>query len=289
MTEIRNQANHKIVCFHTRRLAGSAAVEFSVDLLPDLTNTSSHVMKQHQNSFWPKVIVNFSMSADGKVSVRNWMPSGFGSAVDRRRMQEIRARGDAIMVGRRTAEVDQMQMGISLPDLRAGRQAAGKSAEPLRVLVSARGPLDPKMKVFLEMRAPLLVFTAYNLPLPVRSTFPEGVIINALTGKSFSLSAILRVLRSQYHVRTLVCEGGPTLLRALLEVDAISEVNLTIEPLVFGGCRAPTLSGLLNRFLSHPIPFRLESIAVRESACFVRYVRKRQHQKMMVNRAMPPA
>jgi 2,5-diamino-6-(ribosylamino)-4(3H)-pyrimidinone 5'-phosphate reductase len=242
-------------------------------------------MKQCQSSFWPRVIVNFSMSADGKVSTRNWTPSGFGSAEDRRRLQAIRARGDAIMVGRKTAEIDQMRMGISLEDLRARRQAAGKPAEPLRVLVSARGLLDPRLKVFSAMRAPLLIFTACNLLLRMQSTFPEGVIINVLTGRSFSVRTILHVLRFQYHVRTLVCEGGPTLMRALLEVDAVSEVNLTIEPLIFGGCRAPTLSGLLGKFLGRPIHFQIESIEVKEGACFLRYARRaKRHPR--INRAM---
>jgi len=237
-------------------------------------------MKQCRNGSWPKVIVNFSMSADGKVSMRNWIPSGFGSAEDRKRLQEIRARGDAIMVGRKTAEIDQMQMGISRPDLRVRRQAAGKPAEPLRVLISARGPLDPKMKVFLEMRAPLLIFTAYNPSLCTRAMFPEGAIFNVLAGRSFSVATILRVLRFQYHVHTLICEGGPTLMRALLEVDAVAEVNLTIEPLIFGGYCAPTLSGLLRKFLSCPVHFQLGSIEVKEGTCFIRYTRRKRHRKI---------
>lgn len=230
---------------------------------------------------WPLVIVNFAMSADGKVSTRNWTPSNFGSTEDRRRLQEIRVRGDAIMVGRRTAEIDSMQMDISNLALRARRKAAGKSAEPIRVLISAQGPLDPKMKVFSEMRAPLIIFTAKAPSTKVHSLLPDTVIIHTLAGALFSVGTILRILRCQYHVRTVICEGGPTLMRTLLEMNAVSEINLTIEPIVFGGHSAPTLSGVPGDFLGRPVHFQIKSVEVTEGTCFVTYERRVKKKRVM--------
>src|ERR1700754_3673530 len=116
----------------------------------------------------PRVVVNFAMTADGKVSTRNWTPSGFGSAADRKRLQESRARGDALMVGRNTAEIDHMVMGISRSERRQARTTSGKSAEPLRVLISGRGRLNPEAKIFSEMRSSLLIFTATTLSSRIR-------------------------------------------------------------------------------------------------------------------------
>lgn len=231
-------------------------------------------MMLHYRDNWPRVIVNFAMTADGKVSTRNWTPSTFGSVEDRRRLQEIRMRGDAIMVGRRTAEIDHMQMGISRLDLRARRQALGKPAEPLRVLVSAQGPLDPKMKIFSAMRAPLIIFTAKEPSAYIRSIIPHGVIIITLPGIHFSVKTILYMLRCKYHVHTLICEGGPTLMRALLKIDAVTEVNLTIEPIVFGGHGAPTLSGVSDKFLDRPVQFRIKSMEVKAGTCFITYTKR---------------
>lgn len=224
----------------------------------------------------PRVIVNFAITADGKVSTRNWTPSGFGSTRDRKRLQEIRARGDAVMVGRKTAEIDCMVMGISQPTLRKARTLADKPAEPLRVVISGRGKLDPNMKIFSSMRSPLLIFTKNSHPL--QQTLPQGVKIHPL-GEEFSLKRILNILNSQYEVQTLVCEGGPALMRALLEADLVTELNLTITPLIFGGHEAPSLSGCPGKFLPRPVDFKLKSMDVSGEECFLVYERRRKQGK----------
>jgi 2,5-diamino-6-(ribosylamino)-4(3H)-pyrimidinone 5'-phosphate reductase len=222
----------------------------------------------------PRVIINFVMTADGKVSTRKWTPTGFGSAADQKRLQEIRARGDALMVGRKTAEIDQMLMGISQPELRQARMSAGRPAEPLRVLISGSGRLKLQMKAFSEMRSPLLIFTKVELSSRMQKALPRGVIVHTLRGKEFSIKAILSILYRRYRVRTLVCEGGPTLMHTLLKADLVREINLTITPLVFGGHGAPTLSGLPGKFLARPLDFRLKSMEVIEGECFLIYERK---------------
>jgi len=47
-------------------------------------------------------------------------------------------------------------------------------------------------------------------------------------------------LRVEYKIRTVACEGGATLFRALLERDLVDELSLTIAPYLFGGASAPT-------------------------------------------------
>ena len=47
-----------------------------------------------------------------------------------------------------------------------------------------------------------------------------------------------------YRVRTVACEGGASLFRALLEGGLVDQLNLTIAPYLFGGRDAPTLTGL---------------------------------------------
>src|ERR1700736_5086273 len=59
----------------------------------------------------PKVILNFAMSVDGKVSTKRYQPSDFSSRDDKRRLLEIRSLGDALLVGRNTGAIDNMSMG----------------------------------------------------------------------------------------------------------------------------------------------------------------------------------
>ena len=82
---------------------------------------------------------------------------------------------------------------------------------------------------------------------------------------------MLRTLRSQYHVGTVACEGGPTLFRSLLERGLVDQLNLTIAPYLFGGARAPTLTGLSKEFLPASVHCRLLHMRVVDEECFLTY------------------
>jgi riboflavin biosynthesis pyrimidine reductase len=85
------------------------------------------------------------------------------------------------------------------------------------------------------------------------------------------LAATLQILRSDYRVRTLVCEGGPRLFRNLLEIGAVDELHLTWAPLIFGGMKAPTLTGVPGKFLPATIRCRLKDMCVQGDECFLTY------------------
>ena len=79
----------------------------------------------------------------------------------------------------------------------------------------------------------------------------------------------MRRLRSDFGVRTLLCEGGPTLFGALLRERLVDELFLTVAPAVVGGGDAPTIS-------SGPELPELQRLSVqwlleREGALFLRY------------------
>jgi riboflavin biosynthesis pyrimidine reductase len=85
------------------------------------------------------------------------------------------------------------------------------------------------------------------------------------------LTAMLQTLRNQYNVRTLACEGGPTLFRALLEEDLVDQLNLTIAPYMFGGAKAPTLTGLSKQFLPASVHCSLIDMRTIGDECFLTY------------------
>jgi len=82
---------------------------------------------------------------------------------------------------------------------------------------------------------------------------------------------MLRRLRAEYKVRTVACEGGPTLFRSLLERGLVDQLNLTIAPYLFGGANAPTLTGLSKQFLPASIRCSLIDMRVIGDECFLTY------------------
>ena len=82
---------------------------------------------------------------------------------------------------------------------------------------------------------------------------------------------MLRTLRREYKVRTVACEGGPTLFRSMLERGLVDQLNLTIAPYLFGGAGAPTLTGLSKGFLPASVQCALTGMRVIGDECFLTY------------------
>jgi len=64
---------------------------------------------------------------------------------------------------------------------------------------------------------------------------------------------------------------GPTLFRALLERGFIDHLNLTIAPYMFGGGKAPTLTGLSKEFLPASVHCSLIEMRTVGDECFLTY------------------
>lgn len=230
--------------------------------------------------FRPRVIANFALTADGKVSTRNGTPTGFTSAEDKRRLLQIRSRGDALLVGASTVKADHMAMRLPAPELQRQRLARGQTAEPRPVIASNSGRIDPTGKPFSNPPAPPLVFTTERMPASTRTKLSRRADLWIFEAETVPLQTLLAILRKDYGFRTLICEGGPTLFRALLEIDAIDELHLTWAPCIFGGAKAPTLTGRSDDFLPETRQARLLKMESIEGECFLHYqlVKRRRLQ-----------
>ena len=196
----------------------------------------------------PFVTANFAITADGRISTRNFTPSDFSSKRDKRRLVKIRAACDAVLVGARTLAADTMTLGI--PGVR------GKNP-PLRVIVSNSGRIAPTLRVFQTAGAPIVIFTTKKMPAKTRNALAGTADIFVHPAPAVDLALVLAILRADYGVKRLVCEGGGTLLRSFAAADLLDELHLTICPRIFGGSDAPTLTGVPGKFLPKSTQLRL--------------------------------
>jgi riboflavin biosynthesis pyrimidine reductase len=116
------------------------------------------------------------------------------------------------------------------------------------------------------------------MPQKTQNALSEKTILHLSDSRHVDLAAMLETLRSEYKVRRLACEGGPTLFRALLERDLIDQLNLTIAPYMFGGAKAPTLTGLSNKFLPASVHCSLTAMRTVGDECFLTY--RIKHQRL---------
>ena len=215
--------------------------------------------------------MNFAITWDGRVSTRKFTPSDFTSKRDKRRLSEIRAGTDAVLVGASTLAADRMTMGLADPALRAARRAKRKPEYPLRIIVSNSGRISPALRVFEKDFSPILIFTTRKMPRAVRTALLCLADLHVCPGKRVDLRAMLATLRADYRVKRIVCEGGPRLFRALLAEHLVDEIHLTLSPRIFAGLGAPTLTGLAADFLPRSTRCTLREMEVIEGECFLRY------------------
>ena len=209
----------------------------------------------------PTILINFAISADGKISTVNRNPSQFTSPQDHKRLLEIRKRADALLVGRGTLEADNMSMTIPVE--------MQPLSQPLRCIASRSGRFDPEHRVFQTTGG--AVHLLVTDPIEVNEFGPLEAL--GASVHLCSLEKFLEILVDEHGVKTLLCEGGGTLVRSLASLEAIDEVHLTwAAHTLFGGEDAPTITGELSSHLPASIQFELTHFEPLENGeCFLSY------------------
>src|SRR6267143_2101771 len=216
----------------------------------------SHIPKR------PFVAVTFAMTVDGKITTRNFSPVDFTSREDKMHLFRQRSLGDAVLIGHSTLKQDNVRLGLPQPDLREARIARGQTPYPIRVIVSNEGKIDNRLKIFHSDISPILIFSTTRMPKRTRTALRQKAILYLSESQHVDLAGMLGALRSQYNVHTVACEGGATFFHSLLERGLVDQLNLTIAPYLFGGAKAPTLTGLSKEFLPASVHCLLTNMRV---------------------------
>jgi len=218
----------------------------------------------------PFVSATFAMTVDGKITTRNFTPVDFTSREDKQHLFRQRALSDAVLLGHSTLKRDNVRLGIS-EDLRQRRIERGQTPAPLRVIVSNEGKIDSQLKIFQWDVSRIVIFSTERMPDEVRTSLSGKATLHLSKTGDVDLAEVLSVLRRNYKVRRVACEGGPTLFRSMLERGLVDELNLTIAPYLFGGAEAPTLTGLSKEFLPASVHCEMKDMRVVGDECFLTY------------------
>ena len=223
----------------------------------------------------PRIILNFAMTIDGKVSTAKLTPSGFTSAFDKHRLLEIRSLGDALMVGKNTLQIDRMSMGLPDEELRRARVQRAQAEYPIRVIISNSGDIPTDLNVFNHRFSPIVIYSTARMPPATQTELRAKAELHLSAVDHLSLEEVLNDLHETHRVRTLVCEGGPQLAKALAELNVVDELFLTVAPLIAGGAGAPGILGAPGTFLPSSRIYRLKSMKVEAAECYLHYVADR--------------
>jgi 5-amino-6-(5-phosphoribosylamino)uracil reductase len=226
----------------------------------------------------PLVVATFAMTVDGKVTTKNLSPVDFTSREDKLHLFRQRALADAILLGHTSLQRDNVRLGLPA-EMQESRVKRGRSRCPLRVIVSNEGRIDHRLKIFQSDVSPIIIFSTKRMPQKYQRALNKKATLHLSDTNNVDLAGMLQTLRNKYKVRTVACEGGPTLFRALLERDLIDRLNLTITPYMFGGATAPTLTGVNKDFLPASVHCSLIDMRTIGEECFLTYRIKHQRRR----------
>ena len=213
----------------------------------------------------PYTVVNFVASADGRATFGG-RSGQLGDEGDRTVFHCLRRQVDAVLVGTVTLRTERYGRLVADEDVRRERANAGRSSEPLAVVVTRSGDVPADIPLFNEPEAAIVVFTPRDVELgPCRARLE----VVRLDPGELTFVTVMRHLRAEHDVRALLCEGGPTVFGALLREGIVDELFLTLAPKLTGGGRGPTISS--GPELSEPARLRLEWALERNSSLYLRY------------------
>lgn len=210
----------------------------------------------------PYLGINMVSSVDGKATL-DWRTRGLSSDVDRRLFHHLRTQADAVMVGAGTAREERYGRMTKNDELRQKRQNEGFVPDALAVVVSGRLDLPADLPLLNEPEQRVVIATGSEETIPgVR-----GEIEYVRVGDD--LPRLLVHLQERHGVRSVLCEGGPTLNSFLFAAGIVDELFLTLNPKLVGGAAALTI--VAGRELVEPVEPELVSVAEAGGELFTRW------------------
>jgi riboflavin biosynthesis pyrimidine reductase len=199
-------------------------VRILIDELGGTTGEVEDLAALYRPASLPWLRVNMVSTLDGAANGESGKSGSINNEPDKRVFHALRAQADAIVVGAGTARTERYQ-ATSVPI----------------VVVSHRG-LVPEQLQDAPSGKVILATCADSLGLDDARTLlgADNVIV---AGEAQVDLARLRELLVERGFHHLLSEGGPHLLRDMLEAGVVDELDLTWVPFAIGGVHPRILEG----------------------------------------------
>ena len=182
-------------------------------------------------NYRPHIILSGAITLDGKIATKTG-DSKISSKTDKIRVHKLRAKVDAIIVGRNTVERDNPLLTV--------RHAKGKN--PIRIILDSKGSISSKSRIIKTCGAvPTIIAVSQKISaknLHRLQKYPLDVIV---LGKDLvDIKKLLRFL-FKLKIKKILVEGGGTLNWSFVKQELVDEVIVTIAPYLTGGTNSVTL------------------------------------------------
>ncbi len=185
----------------------------------------------------PWVIAKWAMTLDGRIATSSGASQWISGEASRRIVHQLRGRVDAILVGRRTVEVDNPLLTARPPGPRLAT----------RVVLDTQASLDLNSQLARSAgHAPVLVAASRRAPAEHVARLRQAeidVFQSAGESQAERLDDLLAELGRRRMTNVLV-EGGGEVLGTFFDQGLVDEVHVFVAPKVFGGQGRSAVAGI---------------------------------------------
>lgn len=208
-----------------------AGVDVTVGVLEKECRELNRAFFTYHGKKRPYIVLKWAQSADGYMDVlreenEEHTPVRFSTDESAIRVHRLRAMSDAILVGRRTATLDNPSLTTRL--------WPGKN--PMRVVIDRKGVLDKRLRLF-DNTVKTIVFTEVFRDFDGADKIEQVKL-------GFTEDIVPQIINCLYEhkVQRLLVEGGAQTLQAFIDAGLWDEATVEVAPLVLGdGVKAPIL------------------------------------------------
>lgn len=187
----------------------------------------------------PWVVMKAGISLDGKLNYRHGQGGWLTGAQSAEMVHRLRDRHDAIMIGSRTAMIDDPSLTTRLKE--------GRGRDPIRVVLDSELLLPSTARLLsVDSTAPAWIFCHDRVPKSKRDWLEEGgarVFPVERTENGLVLDQVFRMLAEQGVLSVLV-EGGAVLHGRILRERFYDWASLFLAPVFAGDGGISLISGV---------------------------------------------
>lgn len=223
---------------HRRRgieLLENANVEVLDGVLASRCDAITETFKKALSLDRPWMLCKWAMTLDGKTAAPTGEARWISGEPARRKTHELRARCDGVMVGFRTAQIDDPELTVRL--------VTGK--QPVRIVVDPLGEIDDDSNLVRTARkAPTWLLAGEDVD-PRRSGHLQDLgvqVVHVPTAEGprrLHLGRAFAELKRRGLRRVLV-EGGGGLVAQMFAWNCVDQVLAFVAPKIIGGRFSPT-------------------------------------------------
>jgi len=227
----------------------SAGIDVVTGVLEDRIRILNEKYIRFVTTGRPFVTVKMAQTLDGKIAKRINSRTQITNVDAQRFVHRLRTEHDAVLIGKRTAIIDNPML---TPRLVNGRH-------PARIILDTRLECHPSLSIFnTPSEGSVYIVTTSEDQSRIREFESQGVsfirVKESKTG-TIKLSGLLKKLGSM-HISSVLVEGGAAVFSSFLRERLVDRVVLLMAPTLFG----EGVNVLDKDFLMHMKPVGLEDV-----------------------------